>query len=233
MNIIITGATKGIGRAIAERFAQEGFNLAICARTSKDLNAFKKAFQAKYPNIEVLTKKADVSKKQQVLAFAKFVKSHWKQIDILVNNAGVFLPGEVHQHKSGLLEKLIETNLYSAVHLTKAIVPTMLKRKSGHIFNMCSVASLVALPNCGLYCVSKFALHGFSKCLRDELKDKGIRVSTLLPGATMSNAWDCSGVPESRLMQASDVAEAIWSAYNMSGSTVMEEIVLRPQLGDL
>ncbi|MEM9820383.1 MAG: SDR family oxidoreductase [Bacteroidota bacterium] len=233
MNIIITGATKGIGRAIAERFAKEGFNLAICARTTKDLNALKKDFKAKYPEVEVLTKKTDMSKKQQVLDFAKFIKKHWKQVDILVNNAGLFLGGEVHQHRSGLLEKLIETNLYSAVYMSKAIVPMMLKQKAGHIFNMCSVASLVTLPNCGLYCTSKFAMYGFSKCLRDELKDKGVRVSTLLPGATMSNAWDGSGVPENRLMQAADVAEAIWSAYQMSGSTVIEEIILRPQLGDL
>ena len=233
MNIIITGSTKGIGRAIALTFAQEGFNLALCSRTLKDLKAFKKELESQFPKIEVLIKKVDMSKKPQVLDFAKFIKQHWKKVDILVNNAGIFLPGEIHKEKTGLLEKQIETNLYSAYYLTRAIVPLMLKQKSGYIFNMCSIASIIAYPNGGSYSISKFALYGFSKVLREEMKDKGIRVSAVLPGATWSNSWAGVELPESRLMQASDVAEAIWSAYKMSPSAVMEEIILRPQLGDL
>jgi len=233
MNIIITGATKGIGRAIAEKFAAEGFNLAICARSSADLKVFKKDLLEKFPTIEVLTKKTDMSKSAQVAAFAKWIQGHWKKVDILVNNAGVFLPGEILKEKSGTLEQQINTNLYSAYHLSRAIAPMMVKKKSGYIFNMCSIASKIAYPNGGSYSISKFALYGFSKVLREELKDKGVRVSAVLPGATWSASWAGVDLPADRLMQATDIAEAIWGAWQMSPAAVMEEIILRPQLGDL
>ena len=239
MNIIITGATKGIGLAIAEKFASEGFNIAINSRNAEDLKNFKKTFSKKYPNIDILIKKTDVSKKTQVLAFAKYVLSKWKTVDILVNNAGVFLPGEIHKEADGLLESQINTNLYSAYYLTRAILPVMLKRrknasgKKGHIINMCSIASQIAYPNGGSYSISKFALLGFSKVLREEMKDKGIRVTSILPGATWSNSWKGVDLPESRLMLASDIANAAWGAWTMSASAVVEDIVIRPQLGDL
>ncbi|MEM6964595.1 MAG: SDR family oxidoreductase [Bacteroidota bacterium] len=240
MNIIITGATKGIGLAIAHKFATEGFHLAVNSRNSDDLKNMKKEFAEKYPEIEVLTKKTDMSKKSQVMSFAKFVLSKWKTVDILVNNAGVFLPGEIHKEEEGTLEAQINTNLYSAYHLTRAVLPVMLNKQDskaskskGHIFNMCSIASQIAYPNGGSYSISKFALLGFSKVLREEMKDKGIRVTSILPGATWSNSWQGVELPESRLMQASDIATAVWGAWQMSDAAVLEELVIRPQLGDL
>jgi len=233
MNIIITGGTKGIGRAIAEKFAKNGFNLAICSRNFEELKACRKEILAAYPNIEVLIKKTDLSKQRQVLAFAEFIRKKWKKIDILVNNAGLFVPGEIHKEKEGVLEQQLQVNLMSAYHLTRALLPIMLKKKNGYIFNMCSIASVIAYPNGGSYSISKFALYGFSKVLREEMKDKGIRVSAILPGATWSASWAGVDLPKSRLMQANDIAEAVWGAWNMSPSAVMEEIILRPQLGDL
>ena len=240
MNLIITGATKGIGRAIAEKFASQGFNIAINSRNAEDLKKMKNSFSKKYPNIEVLTKKTDMSKKKQVEAFAKFVLSKWKTVDILINNAGVFLPGEIHKEADGTLESQINTNLYSAYYLTRAILPVMLKKSRSknanakkHIFNMCSIASQIAYPNGGSYSISKFALLGFSKVLREEMKEKGIRVTSILPGATWSNSWAGVDLPESRLMEANDIAIATWNAWEMSASAVVEDIVLRPQLGDL
>jgi short-subunit dehydrogenase len=232
MKIIITGATKGIGRAIAEKFAAEGFDLAVCARSEADLASFKKDFEGKY-GIEVLTKATDMSKKADVLAFADFVKEQWGEVDCLVNNAGVFLPGSVQDEPDGALEKMIETNLYSAYHLTRALLPTMLAKGSGHIFNMCSIASQIAYPNGGSYSISKFALLGFSKVLREELKTKGIKVTAILPGATWSDSWAGVTLPESRLMQANDIAIAVWAAWHMSAAAVVEDIVIRPQVGDL
>jgi short-subunit dehydrogenase len=88
--IIVTGATKGIGKAVTEAFAAEGFDLSLCSRTLKDLEDFKSELKAKHPEIEVLIKATDMSKKQEVLDFAEFVKSKWSQVDVLVNNAGVF-----------------------------------------------------------------------------------------------------------------------------------------------
>lgn len=232
MKIIITGATKGIGRAIAEKFASEGFDVAVCARSEADLATFKKELEGKY-GVAVLTKTADMRQKADVLAFADFVKQHWGEVDCLVNNAGVYLSGEIVDEPDGQLEMQIETNLYSAYHFTRAMLPTMLVKGSGHIFNMCSIASLIAYPGGGSYTISKFALLGFSKVLREELKTKGIKVTSIMPGATWSNSWAGATLPESRLMQASDIAIAVWSAWQMSPAAVVEEIVIRPQLGDL
>ncbi len=231
MKVIITGATKGIGRAIAEAFANEGADLAICARTAEDLEAFKTDFKSKFPNIEVFTKSVDMSDKAAVLQFATDVKSKWGQIDVLVNNAGVFLPGEVSKEEDGALEKMIETNLYSAYYLTREILPVMAAK--GHIFNMCSIASVIAYPNGGSYSISKFALLGFSKVLREELKEQGIKVTAILPGATWSASWAGVDLPKSRLMQATDIANSVVGAWKMGPSAVVEEIVIRPQLGDL
>lgn len=233
MNIVITGATKGIGRAIAEKFAAAGFNLAICARSNQDLKSFKKELQAQFPALQILTKVADVRKKKAVLDFAQFVQKNWSTIDVLVNNAGVFIPGAIQEEEEGALERMIETNLYSAYHLTRALLPNIKPSTNGHIFNMCSIASLIAYPNGGSYSISKFALLGFSKVLREELKDQGIKVTAILPGATWSASWAGVDLPESRLMQANDIAIAVHSAWQMSPAAVVEEIVIRPQLGDL
>lgn len=109
----------------------------------------------------------------------------------------------------------------------------MLETGKGHIFNMCSIASLHAYPDGGSYSISKFALLGFSKNLREELKDKGIKVTSIMPGATWSASWAGADFPEDRLMQAADIANAVWSAWSMSPAAVVEDIVIRPQLGDL
>ncbi len=230
---VVTGATKGIGRAIAEAFAQEGFDIAICARTSEDLTHLEKDFKTQYPHIQVVTKVADMRKKKDVLAFADFVKEKFQAIDVLINNAGVFIPGAIATESEGKLEMMIETNLYSAYYMTRALLPSIAQHQKAHIFNICSVASLQAYPNGGSYSISKFALLGFSKVLREELKKLGIRVTAVMPGATWSDSWAGVDLPESRLMQASDVANAIVGVYRLSDVTVVEELILRPQLGDL
>lgn len=233
MNVIITGGTKGIGLATAHAFAKLGANLAICSRSQSDLEGFKKTFQETYPSIDIFIQEADLSKKAAVLSFAAGVKQHWKQVDVLVNNAGKFIPGQTHLEEEGTLEGQIETNLYSAYHLSRAILPIMLPQKSGHIFNLCSIASFMAYPNGGSYSISKFALLGFSKVLRAELIDKGIKVTAVMPGATWSTSWEGAEFPESRLMQAKDIADSIVGAYQLSPSAVVEEIIIRPQLGDI
>lgn len=233
MNAIITGATKGIGKAIAEAFCKAGYNLALCSRTAADLEKLKHDLSKLNPNIEIFTMSVDVRNKNEVLAFGDFIKSKWSNIDILVNNAGVFLPGEILKEEEGNLEMMIETNLYSAYHLSRSLVPIMIENKNGHIFNMCSIASFMAYPNGGSYSISKFAMLGMSKVLREELKPHNVRVTSIMPGATMSNSWAAFDGPAERLMKAEDIAATVLAAYQLSKQSVVEEIVIRPQLGDL
>jgi len=229
--IVITGATKGIGRAIVEKFAAAGWDLALCARTEKDLSNVQS--EIRNPKSEIITSVCDVSKKEEVKAFAEKVNREFGAVDIIVNNAGIFFPGEVINEKEGTLETLIETNLYSAYHLTRALIPSMIKNKTGHIFNLCSVASIQAYPNGGSYSISKFALLGFSKAIREELKPHRVKVTALVAGATYTDSWKASNLPQDRFMKAEDIAQSVWDVYHLSENTVVEEILLRPMDGDI
>lgn len=235
MNAIITGATKGIGKAISFALAKEGYNLAVNSRSASDLNDLKETLEAKYPNIKVFAMQTDVSKRDQVYAFAEQVITQLRTIDVLVNNAGVFLPGQMLEEADGALENMIDTNLYSAYNLTRKIVPTMKENGGGAIFNICSIASFMAYPNASSYSISKFAMLGMSKVLRAELLNEAIKVTSIMPGATWSNSWAGAEdeFPRSRLVEPEDIAEAVISALRMGPSAVVEEIVIRPQLGDL
>ncbi len=231
--IVVTGGTKGIGRAIAEKFAKEGFNIGVCARNDNDLISMLKFWETNFPNSNLFTFNADVSNKNQLQSFVNHLVSKYLTIDVVVNNAGVYFPGEVLTAEDGALEKMIETNLYSSYNFTRALMPTLMRQPQAHIFNICSVASILAYPNGGAYSISKFAMLGFSKCLREELKNSGIKVTSVLPGATWSDSWAGVDLPHERLMQAEDIAEIIYATSNLSKSAVVEEIIMRPQQGDL
>jgi short-subunit dehydrogenase len=230
--VAVTGATKGIGRAIAERFAAAKFDVAVCARNPKDLQLFKDEIEKKY-SVNVFVKSTDTSDKKQVDEFTKFVLALNRPIDIIVNNAGFFTPGATMEEPDGTLESMIEGNVYSAYYVTRGLISSMKKNKSGHIFNMCSIASIKAYPNGGSYAISKFALLGFSKVLREELKEFNIRVTAVLPGATKTQSWDGVDLPDTRFMKPEDVAEVVFNAYSISDRSVVEEVIIRPQLGDI
>jgi short-subunit dehydrogenase len=232
MNIIITGASKGIGKAIADKFASKGNTLLLCARNEKLLMETAEEIVSRYPQTTIHIRATDISKKEEVQQFGNWALG-FGNVDILVNNAGQFLPGSVHDEEEGILEKMIETNLYSAYHLTRLFLPSMMLRKSGHIFNICSIASLQAYTNGGSYSISKFAMRGFSMNLREELKPYGIKVTTVLPGAVFTDSWSGSGVDPKRIMDAEDIAEMVYAASQLSPQACVEEIVLRPMLGDL
>ena len=120
-----------------------------------------------------------------------------------------------------------------AYNMTRGLIKGMKKAKSGHVFNICSTASFMAYVNGGSYCISKFALLGMTKVLREEMKEYGVRVTAVMPGATYTASWEGAGLPKDRFMRSKDVASAIWNAYEMSDRTVIEEIIMRPQLGDI
>jgi short-subunit dehydrogenase len=233
MNIIITGATKGIGKAIATALAKEGHNLSLCARNQNDLLDFKAALEIINPNIKIHIHSADLSIQSGVQNFALSTLATFSKIDVLVNNAGVYLGGSLLSEEEGQLDKMINSNLMSAYHLTRIIAPEMVKNKKGLIINMCSIASVNAYANGGAYSISKFALYGFSKNLREELKDKNVKVMSILPGPTWSNSWAGVELPHNRIMEAEDIAKIVVTALHLSDTAVIEDIILRPQLGDL
>lgn len=230
--IVVSGGSKGIGKAIIEKFAPQGFDIFTCARNKEGLQRLKEEIE-KSGKSKLYFEVADLSHRQDVQRFAKAVLALNRPIDVLVNNTGYFEPGLITEEPEGALENMINTNLYSAYHLTRALVEPMKTAKAGYIFTLCSVASLFAYPNGGAYSISKFALLGFSKVLREELKPFGIRVTAIMAGATLTSSWGETDLPADRLMKAEDIAEIIFGAYSLSPQSVMEELIIRPQLGDI
>lgn len=230
---VITGGTKGIGRAIVELFASEGFDIATTARNTEDLQDLKSNIETQFGNINLNYITADLSLKSEVQRFGQFVLDLNQDIDVVVNNTGVYKPGQIHNEAEGQLEQMIDTNLYSAYYLTRMLISKMLDRKVGHIFNICSTASITPYVNGGSYCISKYAMYGMTKVLREEMKPYNIKVTAILPGATKTASWDGTDFPDSRFIQAIDVAKSVFSAFSLSPSAAIEEIIIRPQLGDL
>lgn len=230
---IITGATHGIGRAIAEKFLAEGYAVITCARNTEELHALRDMWETKWPHAHIHAVGVDVGIKDEVMAFAQFVLDNAETIDVLVNNAGTFLQGDVSTEPDGQLEQMMNVNLFSAYHLTRALLPRMKSQGQGNIFNLCSVASLKAYPGGGSYSITKYALLGFSENLRYELREHGIRVTALCPGATWSRSWSSSGVLRERIMESEDVATMVWAICNLSDKADVETVIMRPMLGDL
>ena len=238
MNVIITGASKGIGRAVAEKFAANHHNIILCARNEVQLYKTMEELLIRYPDVIIKAIPADLSEAGGAKSFGNWAESQVIKMpggttDILVNNAGEFLPGSIYNEEEGTLEKMLASNLYSAYHLTRLVLPRMMENKKGHIFNMCSIASLNAYKNGGAYGISKFALLGFTKNLREEMKPYGIKVTAVMPGAVYTDSWKGSDVSPQRIMESEDIAELVVAAANLSPQAVVEEIIVRPQLGDL
>lgn len=232
MNIVITGGSKGMGKAVAEKFLSAKNNISICARNSRELEITAKELSDKYGQ-DVKYFATDLSDKENVLKFAAWVLEQNKVVDVLVNNAGYFIPGSVYNEEEGTLKKMIDINLYSAYHLTRTLLPAMMKNKSGHIFNMSSIAALSAYRNGGSYSISKYAMMGFSKNLREEMKAFNIKVTTVYPGAVYTSSWEGADVLPERIMEVDDIASMIYAASLLSPQACVEDIVIRPLLGDL
>jgi short-subunit dehydrogenase len=233
MNAVITGASRGIGRAIAEIFALHGYDLFLTSRNESVLFDTINELQATYPDITIDGKALDLGKKSQARMFGEWVLNTAGNVDVLVNNAGTFIQGNISDEPDGALETMMDVNLFSAYHTTRTLLPSMIAQKSGHIFTICSIASMAAYPNGGAYSISKFALLGFTRNLRKELQQHGIKVTAVIPGAVYTDSWSGSGIPRERIMEARDIASMVYAASQLSPQAVTEDIILRPQLGDL
>lgn len=227
--ILITGGTKGIGRALALQFAQNGFKIIVCGRNQKALNLIKAEIEEANGHIDVY--QCNLRSKSAIIDFIKAVSKTVTNIDVLVNNAGVFIPGQIQDEADGVFEQMMETNLNGTYHTTRAALPMM--ATNSHIFNICSTASITPYINGGSYCISKYAQYGLTKVLREELKPRKIRVTAVLPGATFTDSWSGTELPEERFLKAETIAQIVWNCYQLPKDAVVEDLLIRPMEGDI
>lgn len=226
MNAVITGATKGIGKAIVLKLAKKGYNLAICARTQQDLTFLKEELQGF--GVQVNDMVADCSKKEDVLAFCNFVTSNFEGVDVLVNNAGTFLPGSLLDEADETFELQQSLNINSAYYLSKHIGKMMRNQRKGHIFNICSVASISVVENAGSYSVTKAAMLSLNNVLRAELAPYNVKVTAILPGSTLTASWDGTSLPPDQFVQPEDVANSLCAILDLSSGANVDELILKP-----
>lgn len=225
--ILISGLTKGIGLATGRRFAQAGYEVIGCASSTDSIEALRDS------DPQLRCHQVDLSRKAEAQAFGTRIAQEHGALDVVVNNAGRFVPGEVHREADEVFEELMALNMNGGYYLTKQLLPPMIERQAGTIVNVCSTASIKAYPNGGAYCIAKHAQYGFSRVLREELKPHNIRVFSVLPGPTNTASWAGSELPPERFLQPADVAEMIWTGCSLPAGSVVEDLVMRPQEGDL
>lgn len=225
-NAVITGATKGIGRAIALKLAQHGYNLAICARTGSDLISLQKELEPM--GVKVVAIVANCSIKADVHLLFEKVTSVFNTIEILVNNVGVFLPGSILDESDESFELQQQLNVNAAYYCAKYFGKRMREQRSGHLFNICSIASREVIENAGAYTVTKTALLSLNNVLRKELSSHNVKVTAILPGSTLTASWAGTTISADKFVQPEDIANALYAILNLSGGVNVDEIVLTP-----
>jgi 3-oxoacyl-[acyl-carrier protein] reductase len=227
---LITGATRGIGKAIAIRLADAGLNLLLTARDENDLFQLKEELMVQYPEIQVKYLAIDLSKVGEDNRLAQWALAF--SPEILINNAAIFHPVSFLDQDDAELAAQWQLNFMSAQTLSKKIGNDMKMRKQGHILMIGSTASRESVQ-AATYTVTKLALHGLTNMLRGELRNHQVRVTELIPGSTWTSSWEGTSLPESAFMQASDIADAVLYAIQAPSSVMVEEIMIRPPKGNV
>ena len=186
--VLITGASSGIGRQTAIEFAKLGANIVLVARRKNKLEQVET--ELKKFHTSTLICQCDVSKKDQIEQMSKTVLEKFGQLDILVNNAGFAIYGSVSDLSIDDIESQMKTNYFGMIYCIKNFLPSMLKKNSGHIVNVASVAASFGLPGIASYCASKFAMLGFSEGLKHELKDTGVGITVVSPIMVRTDFFD-------------------------------------------
>ena len=180
---LITGATAGFGKAIADIFAKNNYNLIITGRRAERLSEIKQDLESKHP-INILTLSFDVRKLEEVQLSLEGLTEEWRNIDVLINNAG--LASGLSHIQDGAIEdwdKMIDTNVKGLLYISKSIIPLMVQRKKGHIINIGSTAGKEVYENGNVYCASKHAVDAITKGMRIDLLGTGVKVTQIAPGA--------------------------------------------------
>ena len=226
---LITGASKGIGLAVAQRFAPELSDLHLAARGTEELQKAAEALAR--PGLKVHLHSVDLTKEEGVHALAQGVLSTTLKLDVLVNNAGLYLPGSLLGDSRSDLRYMIELNVLSHYDLINALDSSF--ASGGYIFEMSSVAAKKMFLGKPGYSISKHAQGAMIEALRHEMRPRGVRVTAVMPGPTWSHSWEGATFPEDRLLDAAHVAEAMFAAWQLPQEAVMEELVIRPFEGDI
>ncbi len=227
----VTGSSRGIGKAAVYRFAARGARVVVSARTKNDIDEIVGEINANGDSAIAIP--CDVSRRSDVVALVANVRKTWGGVDILVNNAGIGIFKKIVQLEEEEWDAMMEVNLKSAFLCSQAVLPGMIERQTGHIINVVSVAGRQPFYSSGGYCASKYGMLGLTDVLRLENRKHGIKVTAVLPGATSTAIWGDAEVDHGAMMNAEDVANVIVSACETDDAAMIEEIVMRPQGGDL
>jgi 3-oxoacyl-[acyl-carrier protein] reductase len=223
---LVTGASRGIGLAIAGRQRRMGASVAICSRKAKALDAA--AEDLRRAGIETLAVAADVARADQVAALVNRTRNTLGPIDILVNNAGVGVFGPVHELREVDWDAVLDTNLKGVFLVSKAVAPEMIRRRTGHIINISSLAGKNAFADGGAYCASKWGLLGLTSCMAEDLRGYGVRVSAICPGTVATDFSLHPGKDASKMLKPDDVAHAVAALVTQAPQSFISELLLRP-----
>jgi 3-oxoacyl-[acyl-carrier protein] reductase len=223
---LVTGGSRGIGRAIALRLAKLGASVAICGRDVKALAATEA--ELKQSGSPIHSQVADVSQSADVTALIDKTQTALGPISILVNNAGIGLFGPAHEKTEDDWDRVLNTNLKSVFLVSRAVAPSMIQRSAGDIINISSLAGRNAFAGGGIYCASKWGLQGLSACMAEDLREHGIRVSVVSPGS-VATAFSTRGSKDlAKVLSPEDVARAVEMIVTQSPQSFVSEIQLRP-----
>lgn len=232
-NALITGATQGIGRSIAIAFAKQGISMAICSRNVKDLEVLKEELLALNSGIQIFALAVDCSQKAELLNYARQAQQQLGFIKVVVNNVGMFQPASILDDADDAFTTNLNTNLMPAYELYRFFGKSMIAARSGHFFNICSIAAKEPVVNAGIYSVTKAALYSLTHIMKLEMQAYSVKVTAVLPGSTLTGSWAGTEVHPDRFVMPHDIAAAILNAYNMSKGANVDEIIIKPVSGQI
>lgn len=223
---LITGASRGIGLAVAQRLGQLGARVAICARDPKQLDSA--CARLRDEAIDAFAVSADVSRNDQVSSLVEKTLARFGGIDFLVNNAGIGLFGPIQEFSEHDFDTVLDTNLKGVFLITRAVAPSMISRGSGHIVNISSLAGKNFFAGGSLYCASKWGLLGLTYCMGEDLRSRGIRVTAVCPGSVATDFGHPSSKNVHKMLQPHDIAHAVEMVITAEPQSFISEVVMRP-----
>ncbi len=223
---LITGASRGIGFAIARRLGRMGARVSICGRDQAKLD--QSAASLRGEGIQTLAVRADVARGDEISSLVHKTQQEVGPIDILVNNAGTGVFGPFHEFGEADWNAVMDTNLKSVFLVSRAVAPEMIRRQTGHIINISSLAGKNTFANGAIYCASKWGLMGLTGSMAEDLRGYGIRVSAICPGSVATEFPGQRGKSPSKILQPDDVAHAVAALVTQAAGSFISEVHIRP-----